>query len=272
MGTEVPYRPMGTASITRAPTHKGTNMSTALLSLGPFAFEGLESPEQIILRSKQRLIVHHLASGATITNSLGEDCETAIFEGIFAGTDAAARVQLIEGLKSMGAPLPLIWGTRSLLVIIQEFALNYISNQWIPYRLTCLVARSASQWIGMAVDELLVTPVTQVNDVIAMLASTGISATAPQTAALVELANQNYDVVPPAAMRSARPLGDMVNNKIATEELALRNNPANATELTGQEAQWLGDIVENVGLQAALVLARNQLTALFVSAASVNQP
>src|SRR5580704_3308322 len=102
-------------------------MSTPLLTLGPFSFAGLESPEQVLLKSKQRLAVHHLGSGSTAVDSLGEDFEIASFRGVFSGINAASRIRSIEYLRLQGTPLLLTWGSKTLSVLIREFELSYSS-------------------------------------------------------------------------------------------------------------------------------------------------
>jgi hypothetical protein len=121
----------------------GTNiMSYALLRLGPFSFEGLESPQEIQLRARQRLAIRHLGSGSSAIDYLGTDYETVSFRGVFSGTNAADRIRSIDHLRVLGMPLVLSWSSRTLSVIIRQFELDYSSDRWIPYRLTCYIVRS----------------------------------------------------------------------------------------------------------------------------------
>jgi len=239
-------------------------MSSPLLTLGPFSFEGLESPELILLKAKQRLAVHHLGSGSSITDSLGQDFETASFRGIFAGSNAATRIRSIEYLRLLGAPLPLTWGSTTLSVIIQEFELSYSSNQWVPYKLSCYVIRSRDAQAQTAPDLAFASPDTQVGDILSLLQDVDLNPTSSQIAALVELAALNYDAASPDALQQALELLSSLDNQLALPSF-------------GQSTNDLGvpmsydDVVADVGQQAILGLARNRLINITVSAGCVNQ-
>ena len=73
------------------------------LTLGPFIFEGLEVPERIVLKSRQRVIVHHLGSGASAMDSLGEDPQSITFQGTFTGPNTANRIRSIDHLPAVAA-------------------------------------------------------------------------------------------------------------------------------------------------------------------------
>ena len=245
-------------------------MPNSLLTLGPFSFEGLESPERIILASKQRLVVHHLASGMSVIDSLGEDCRIASFQGIFSGIAAPARIRLIEQLKLQGMPIPLTWGSKSLSVIIKEFELDYSSNQWISYKLRCQVIQATDQGAVALADELLASSVVQVGDLSVLLQNTDTGVTPFEAAALVELADLNYDVAPPGLLGTAQDLLGSISERIAISEADLQNNSISTSTQPLLGTDWLAYSVENLGLQAALVLARNRLTEICVRAISVN--
>jgi hypothetical protein len=174
-------------------------MSRPLLTLGPFAFVGLESPQSIHLTAKQRLNVHHLGSGSTAVDSLGTDFQIASFQGVFSGTGAMIRIRSLEYLRVEGAPLSLIWGSRSLSVIIQKFDLKYLSNQWVPYSLSCLVLQNnASETVTPFAQTN--SPDAQVADIISILQSGSIAVSQGQTTALATLTALNYDRAPDDAM------------------------------------------------------------------------
>ena len=107
-------------------------MPNPLLTLGSFSFDGLESPDRITISCKQRLVVHRMASGSSITDSLGNESEVISFQGIFSGRGAIERVRSIENLKSHANSVALVWQAKTVFVVIQDLALNYLSNHWIP--------------------------------------------------------------------------------------------------------------------------------------------
>jgi hypothetical protein len=239
-------------------------MSSPLLTLGPFSFEGLESPELIQLKAKQRLAVHHLGSGSSITDSLGQDFETASFRGIFAGSNAATRIRSIEYLRLLGEPLPLTWGSTTLFVIIQEFELTYSSNQWVPYKLSCYVMRSRDAQVLTARDLAFASPDSQTGDILDLLQDVDLIPTSAQIAALVELAALNYDTAPLDALQQAMELLGSLDNQIASPSFAQNTNGLSILKS-------YGDIVADMGQQAILGLARNRLINITVSAECVNQ-
>ena len=78
-------------------------MSEFLLTLGSFSFQGFDSPSSILVKSKQRLAIHHLGSGFSTVDCLGEDNEVASFHGTFTGANAAARNPVNRVSQSPGA-------------------------------------------------------------------------------------------------------------------------------------------------------------------------
>jgi hypothetical protein len=239
-------------------------LSSPLLKLGSFSFEGLESPELIRLKAKQRLAVHHLGSGASITDSLGQELETASFRGVFSGSNAADRIRSIQYLRLLGTPLPLTWASTTLFVIIQEFELSYSSNQWVPYNLTCCVIRSKDAQARTVPDLAFASADTQVADVLGLLEDVDLTPASEQLTGLVELAGLNYDVAPPYALQQAMELLGSLDDRIALVSLA---QPPNDLSVPGSYC----DAVVGFGQQAILGLARNRLISITVSAECVNQ-
>lgn len=246
-------------------------MSKPLLTLGSFSFDGFESPERIVLKSKQRLAVHHLGSGLSTADSLGEDCEIASFRGIFTGANSSARIRSIEYLRSQGQPISLVWGSKTLLVIIQSFELNYLSNQWVPYKLTCVVTGSSSSQGVISPDPISSSPDAQVGDILGLLQSTSVSATPPQITALVELAALNYDIAPPATLQQAQQLANMVTSQVTTLDLVVQNGATSISTSLVEIANGLISFIAIVGQEASLILSGNRLTEVIISAQNVNQ-
>lgn len=235
-------------------------MSSSLLQLGPFSFDGLESPERIHLKSKRRLAIHHLGSGSTIADDLGEDLEIVTFRGIFSGTNASARIRQIENLSAGGLPQQLTWGSNSLSVIIHEFELDCFSDIWIPYKLSCCVVRSIDPGTEIQSDAIATSPFTQISDLLNLLQYTNMIPSSDETAALVSLAGLNFDTPPQDALSVAQQLIGSIDSQISSVDSELEN--------TGPE---IVRITNGFGQQANLNLARNRVMNVIINAEGVNQ-
>jgi hypothetical protein len=245
-------------------------MSNPLLTLGSFSFQSFESPSRILVKSKQRLAIHHLGSGISTVDCLGEDNEIASFSGTFTGANAAARIRSIEYLRVQGQPVALIWGSRTLSVIIQAFELSYVSNQWIPYKLTCVVTDSAGLGTGAALDPISETPDAQVGDILNLLQESFVSATSDQVAALTGLAAMNYDVALPDEIQRASELATSVNSQIATQDFIVQSVGGLASVAQEQLAAAIVDLIATAGQEASLVLAGNRIANLIVASQNTN--
>jgi hypothetical protein len=246
-------------------------MSDSLLTLGSFSFYGLEAPERILLKSKHRLVVHRLGSGSSSIDSLGEDPEVVSFRGIFTGVDATVRSRAIEHLRSQGVPVNLTWNSKTLSVVIRDFELNYSSNQWIPYKLSCYVMNPCSERVAISTNETLVSPDTQINDFVSLLNDTGIIPTFDQLTALGKLASLSFDIAPVGALQETRALCSSIDNRLTSLDLISSSDQMRVTGLPRAEASSLIGMVSNAGQLAALVLARNRLMSISVSAEAVEQ-
>jgi hypothetical protein len=246
-------------------------IANSLLSLGTFSFEGLESPEQIHLKTKQRIAIHRLGSGLSIADCLGEDCETASFRGIFSGASAVDRISSLDYLRIQGMPLTLTWGSQALSVIIQEFELDYSSDLWIPYKLSCYVVRSTGTSENVSADETTATAATQVGNMLSLLNTTGINPTSGQVAATTALAMLNYDLPSPSALSQAQELVHSIDNRLARLASITPDDALTDPGSDHEQANWINAMVTNLGLRAALVLARNRLMSVVVRAESINQ-
>jgi len=246
-------------------------MSEPLLTLGTFSFQGLESPERILLKSKQRIIVHHLGSGLTLADSLGDDCEIVSFRGVFSGANTAARIRSIEQLRVQGAPIPFIWDSKSLFVVIQELDLIYSSSHWVAYRLSCSVVRSAEPWVSLSTDLITASPNTQVQGVLSLLQNTRVSTTSEQISALVELAALRYDIAPAFALQQARQILDTINNELTILDLTPWGTNTSTSEFPRDETSWFSESISKAGIRTSLMLARNRLMNITVHAVNSSQ-
>jgi hypothetical protein len=247
-------------------------MSTSLLMLGSFSFEGLEAPESILLKTKHRLVIHRLGSGASSIDSLGEDTEVVSFRGIFVGTNATARSRAIEQLRSQGTPVDLTWNSKTLSVVIRDFELTYSSNQWIAYRLSCYAVSSYGKGPVISAIRTPVSADIQINDIVSLLQNTSISPTPDQISALNELASLNFDVAPAGALQTTRALCDSINNQLTNVDQASLIEMTGTLQFPHVEATSLIGAVSNAGQLAALTLARYRLTCISVNAEAVDQP
>ncbi len=114
-------------------------MSDVVLSLGDVAFRDMEVPEKISFGGKQRLAVQNIIGGGRIVEALGIDDGEISFSGIFSGSDAASRAQLLDTARALGAQLPLVWQGFYYLVVIAGFTAEYRKPNLIPFSITCVV-------------------------------------------------------------------------------------------------------------------------------------
>lgn len=114
-------------------------MSNVVLSLGTVAFRDMEVPEKISFGGKQRLAVQNVIGGGRIVEALGIDDGEISFSGIFSGSDAASRAQLLDTARALGAQLPLVWQGFYYLVVIAGFAAEYRKPNLIPFSINCVV-------------------------------------------------------------------------------------------------------------------------------------
>jgi hypothetical protein len=245
-------------------------MPDTLLALGQFSFVGLESPARVILETKQRLVVHHLGSGSTVIDSLGTDIEVVSFSGIFTGTNAATRIQLIENIRRQNFPTSLRWDSRTLTVIIREFNLQYITNQWIPYKLSCLVVSARLSATNFA-DDTSASPSQQVADIVGLLNGAAISPTAVQTSALSSLATLKFDVAPAVALQTVQAMISTISDQLQNLDQDTQTGVSDMSlSIAGQVASFFS-VAANASQLAALQLAYNRLSCISVSAILSNQ-
>jgi hypothetical protein len=239
--------------------------------MGSISFEGLEVPERVLLRTKRRLVIHSLGSGASLIDSLGEEVEVITFNGIFSGTDAIRRIRSIEFLRSQGEPVGLTWASKTLSVVIREFNLNYSSNQWITYQLSCYVVDSANSNGTPLANEVLGSANAQADDIVGLLQNTGLSPTVDQTSALVMLATLNYDIAPSDALQQANTLLESINSQLESLDQVVIYDSAGVAGRPEAQAQSFLGTVSNAGQQAALTLASYRLMNVSVRAKSVSE-
>jgi hypothetical protein len=114
-------------------------MSNVVITLGGVPLQDMEVPERIYFGGGQRVAVQQLIGGGRVVQALGLDDGSISFSGIFSGTDAVRRAQLLDGARALGAPLPLVWGEFFYTVIIAEFSAVYHKANLIPFTVCCVV-------------------------------------------------------------------------------------------------------------------------------------
>lgn len=135
-------------------------MSDYLL-IGPVLLQGFELPDHISWGGGQRLVVHKLPGGGRVLDSLGRDDADITWTGIFTGADAGLRARLIDLMRAGGRSWPLTWSSFFYSVVVKSFDVDYRKENWLPYRLSCTVARDEVEAI---VDGVLSTAETVLSD------------------------------------------------------------------------------------------------------------
>ena len=114
-------------------------MSQVILTLGDVAFRDMEVPEKISFGGRQNMVVRQLIGGGRAIDVLGFDDGLISFSGIFFGSDAVSRAQMLDAARALGAPLPLVWDGFFYTVIIEEFCADYCKTNLIPFAVGCVV-------------------------------------------------------------------------------------------------------------------------------------
>lgn len=114
-------------------------MSHVILTLGGVAFQDMEVPEKISFGGRQNVSVGQLIGGGRVVQVLGLDDGRISFGGIFSGSDAVMRAQMLDAARALGAPLPLVWDGFFYTVILDEFCAEYRKTNLIPFSVSCLV-------------------------------------------------------------------------------------------------------------------------------------
>ena len=114
-------------------------MSNVVLTLGGVPFQDMEVPEKISFGGKQRVAVQNLIGGGRVVSALGIDDGKISFSGIFSGSDAVSRAQLLDAARALGASIPLVWDSFFYTVVIEGFTAEYRKTNLIPFSITCVV-------------------------------------------------------------------------------------------------------------------------------------
>jgi hypothetical protein len=227
-------------------------MPDITLILGPVAFENFEVPAEINFGGAQRLVVHRLAGGGRVIDSLGRDDADIRFSGVFSGADAMVRAQTLDELRAAGLPLPLTWDVLYYTVLIREFKADYRNGWWIPYCIVCSVLR----------DEA-----SSGSEVVASLASGLVSDAA---SAVIQAASVGIDISPIEAILSAPGVTTRNSTNFVGAQRSLASSRSvisgamgsAESSLAGLDFGRTGSADDGINRLTAALGASNQLAAL----------
>ena len=241
-------------------------VTEALLRLGTFSFQGLEVPSRIVVRGKQRILVRYFGLGSLALDSLGSDCETVSFAGVFSGKHAPARSRSVEYLRQQGSPLLLVWGSTALSVLISELVTEYSSEYWIPYRIICLVSDPSYAPDVTSPDYPFPSPVMQINEIQALLKMTSLALSPEQRKALLAMADQRYGIATRDTVALAESAVAAMDNGIETTTGPTQSEPDDGLRSLEYAARDVKEVTDFCANQAALTLSRNRIMSMIIAA------
>ena len=115
-----------------------TLAGAAPVTLGSFAFQDTEVPQNIPYGGQQRLAVQRLIGGARVIEAMGYDPRDIVWSGIIRTADQSDRATQLQQMMAAGTAVPLSWGSEYLSVVIRDFQPKQEAF-WISYSITCCV-------------------------------------------------------------------------------------------------------------------------------------
>jgi len=110
----------------------------ATLTLGGFAFQDMELPEEIQCGGTQLHEIHRFPGGGRRTDVMGPDESDITWSGVFFSENATSREQQVSEMRRKGAIVPLAWGPVVVPVLITSFTVKWRSaGHHIPYSIVC---------------------------------------------------------------------------------------------------------------------------------------
>lgn len=122
------------------------------VTLGGFAFQFFEIPEEIPFSGPKHLMVHKLIGGDRVFDDMGDDPEPIEWSGIFLGGDASARARQLDAMKLAGGQYLLNWGSFARQVVIRHFKPKYHFEYRVSYSICCEVVPSRAAGGGSIAD------------------------------------------------------------------------------------------------------------------------
>ena len=177
------------------------------LKIGSISLRDFETPSTVKFGGTQRIAVHRLANGRRVLDALGREESDITFSGVLSGSDAEARVQALDLLRTTGQRTSLQWSSFHFDVIVRQFSIEFQSPHWIPYQLVCAVLE---QSIDDSASNLTAGPETLLGDLDALDALHRGS-----SVKLRELVDQMNRSMAAGAILGVRRLRDGLVDKIA---------------------------------------------------------
>ena len=214
-----------------------------------------------MFRARDRISTHFLANGSYSVDLMGNDVQFIEFTGTFSGRDAASRIAVINEFREQGNPLPLTWEAQALSVIIQNFSVTYISSQWAPYKLRCLVVKSSALSTDTTPDQIQRSPNSILSNIQLLTNSAGFPLDPQSASNIISISQGSYDLPPPEAMKNLNDLSD--SYIITTNTLASFVNKT--TEITAETTSTIISLFDSV------VAAFQQISALILAANCIRE-
>lgn len=112
------------------------------ITIGTVVLDAFEVPQKVTYGGRQRLVTHHLADGRRLIDVMGPEELDVRFKGTATGPSALERVRRLDRMRSEGERTVLRWSGLRFPVIVREVALEYRSDNWIDYELSCAILDS----------------------------------------------------------------------------------------------------------------------------------
>lgn len=176
------------------------------ISIGTVVLDAFEVPQRVSYGGRQRLVTHYLADGRRLIDVLGPEELDIRFKGSATGPSAMDRVRHLDRMRSHGEQTVLRWSGLRFPVIVRELALEYRSESWIDYDLTCVVLdpgaeaatsnlRSAGDEVVRRIDELAPTLDDADRSLIIRLRTSIAQADWPATREMMRTITQQIDAL-----------------------------------------------------------------------------
>lgn len=111
-------------------------MPDFVLTLGDFAFQSKEIPEEIAVGGVQQLVAHPLIGGIKVVDALGRLDDDLEWSGWFLGASAKARRDYLEAYLTAGTALILTWADYRYQVLVKRFSAKFQRAYQYRYTIT----------------------------------------------------------------------------------------------------------------------------------------
>jgi len=202
------------------------------LQLGAVSFQDFEIPARIRFGGAQRLAVHVLPGDLRVIDAMGRDDADVGWNGAFSGSDAADRARALDAMRVQGGVWTLTWDAFCYLVVIGRFEADYEHSNWVPYRISCKVARDLAQSAGGVASSLAASVLGDLGAAVALDTGAAVAALAVSGALSVGTASYASATGAIGALVSQAQVG----MDSAGASLLAAQDPASAATAAGQLA------------------------------------